>query len=1040
MSSEIQPLVKKSSRRGKKEADEVDPMIDFNLISEQKNFRTKLDDFLKASRLIYILHGLVFLLSIALVVQFVYFTYNPLLFLGSEMWAWGNLVIRSFLLLRILMEVLSNASFLDYVLSFKFLVEMLLVLPYLIFFALSRSLPDRDQSYLFHLSFINMFASLNLSKLGDFIENEVNRQIVSILVSLINLIIIFAGACQYVVMLENGGSVVVKEGQTFVFFDYFYFVMTIISTVGYGNPFFPLPIARLLIVFIIIVGLALVPARASELMSILSEKSVYSRMNYKQVDSTDFIVLCGNIGTNSVINFLMEFFHEDHGLSQRHCVILDQNRPDNEMENLLRDSKYEKILVFIQGNPLDEVDLKRVSVDKAKSVIVLCNKHSVNAEEEDGKTILISIFIKKYLSNFNSPAKLCIQVIRTEGKSHYALSSNKQVKNDQLICLEELKLSLFAKSCICPGLIALVTNLINSSGDSEPAANTPKWLEEYFHGIGFEIYKTPLSNCFKGKQFSEVAGVIYREFNAILFGIETVTKAGTKISINPRNKLLTGRGDIVGYLIAEDRETADLIRDYTTEERVYAEEGLGGELRSFARLVHKEEPLDANKMGDTDLSDQLRKSCYVSKTRINLSKVTFETMHSNILATKHIILTGRVTNLYHFVVPLRSRYLSKTIPIVILNEEKPDAKTWNQISYFSEIYFIEGSALNEKDLYRANIKKASRVVIMTNKITAPEKGEEDDTSDLKDKEDLLDAQTIFKYLNVARLRPDIPIITELVHPSNISFLINNNRDYSLMKKYGYYHTEMYSMGEIYISSVMDTLIAQAYYNSALVTVLDQLLVGSAASDGRLGEENGNLLPLRVPFTFVGKRFSDLFNFLCEKKNIIALGIYRYSQDSATTKPYVVTNPPVELVLTGTDMVFVLTKSMIDYEVCNKWGSPLEDDNLEGVGASKKGGQGDAIGEDGEEAEGEHEVHDYFDKLNMENKKKKELLRYGTVVKSLKDKCERIQSRIHDLGLRVADRSNHLMRGLKDMLIDLHLKDARDAHPKHNRLPSIIMDK
>jgi len=372
---------------------------------------------------------------------------------------------------------LIHPSFLEYMLSFKFLVELVLVLPYLIFFAVSRSLPDRDPAYLFHLSFINMFACFNLAKIGDFIENEVNRQIVSILVSLINLIIIFAGACQYVVMLENR-PVVVKEGASFVFFDYFYLVMTIISTVGYGNVFFSLPITRLLIVFIIIVGLALVPARASELMSILSEKSVYSRMNYKQVDSTDFIVLCGNIGTNSVINFLMEFFHEDHGHSQRHCVILDQNRPDNEMENLLRDSKYEKILVFIQGNPLDEVDLKRVSVDKAKSVIVLCNKHSVNPEEEDGKTILISIFIKKYLSNFNSPAKLCIQVIRTEGKSHYALSSSKQVKNDQLICLEELKLSLFAKSCICPGLIALVTNLINSSGDSEPAANTPKWLEE----------------------------------------------------------------------------------------------------------------------------------------------------------------------------------------------------------------------------------------------------------------------------------------------------------------------------------------------------------------------------------------------------------------------------------------------------------------------------------------------------------------------------------------------------------------------------------
>ncbi len=154
--------------------------------------------------------------------------------------------------------------------------------------------------------------------------------------------------------------------------------------------------------------------------------------------------------------------------------------------------------------------------------------------------------------------------------------------------------------------------------------------------------------------------------------------------------------------------------------------------------------------------------------------------------------------------------------------------------------------------------------------------------DSRDKEDLLDAQTIFKYLNVMRIRKDIPIITELVHPSNISFLISTQQDYKLMKKYGVYHTEIYAMGETYISSVMDTLVAQAFYNSALISVLDQVIVGNSTSSSEL-EDNSNLFPLRVPKTFIGRTFGELFNFLCEKKAIIALGLYRYANPS-TTKP------------------------------------------------------------------------------------------------------------------------------------------------------------
>jgi hypothetical protein len=48
-----------------------------------------------------------------------------------------------------------------------------------------------------------------------------------------------------------------------------------------------------------------------------------------------------------------------------------------------------------------------------------------------------------------------------------------------------------------------------------------------------EIYRTDLSNKFEGKTFSEVAAIIYDEFQGILFGIELDVGGQTIIRLNP---------------------------------------------------------------------------------------------------------------------------------------------------------------------------------------------------------------------------------------------------------------------------------------------------------------------------------------------------------------------------------------------------------------------------------------------------------------------------------------------------------------------------
>jgi hypothetical protein len=72
-----------------------------------------------------------------------------------------------------------------------------------------------------------------------------------------------------------------------------------------------------------------------------------------------------------------------------------------------------------------------------------------------------------------------------------------------------------------------------------------------------------------------------------------------------------------------------------------------------------------------------------------------------------------VENIRYFVMPLRAEHLSDPSPIVILHEEELTGKQWQQLRYFSEIYYVRGSPLHESSYDRVNIEKAKQVVILT---------------------------------------------------------------------------------------------------------------------------------------------------------------------------------------------------------------------------------------------------------------------------------------------------------------------------------------
>lgn len=308
-------------------------------------------------------------------------------------------------------------------------------------------------------------------------------------------------------------------------------------------------------------------------------------------------------------------------------------------------------------------------------------------------------------------------------------------------------------------------------------------------------------------------------------------------------------------------------------------------------------------------------------------------------------------------IPLRALHLKNLSPIVIFHEEEPTQQIWSQLSSFPQIYFVRGSALKDSDLDKINLEDAKQVVILspliskkpgvdktpTQRMSEQEESmlKEDNMDDdtvkekkEKDEENLMDAQTIFKYNIIKRRHKSVKIITELYSHQNLAYLDDPNI-YTVMNEYGYDQTPIFAAGEVYSSSLMDSLVCQACYNSALITVLRQLVIGETRKSFQkknivtFGKEftkikSSNLYHVHVPEYLIGSKFNKLYKEFALEKYMIPLGLYRkdtiikdkkradslYDENDVKNKQeininYVVTNPSPDTILRESDIVFVL---------------------------------------------------------------------------------------------------------------------------------------
>ena len=925
---------------------QVDEMVGDDNEENQKTFKQNLDAFLSNGLLKDAIEIISFLLSFSSFVIYLISTYFPEekfeWFITFEYFVCGYFNLESILNLYLaqhrLLHLLQLDSGIDLLSS---------ILPY---FARINNTTIRK--------FVEMSRALLIFRITRIIQkylklnnSEVARLLIIMVLSFLNLIL-FASCCFRIVeidrinyFIQNPSQRVVKLTYQSHFHDFFYYSIITLSTIGYGDIYPLTELGRIIMVLLIVITIYMVPKQTNELIQILENSSIYSRDIYRANPEIPHLVICGNVGVDALKNFCNELFHVDHGQSDKNAVILNPSMPSQEMRLFLHAGKYEVNLKYLQGNPVLEKDLERADIKQAKASVIMTDKYTDDPHSTDHKNILMSLAIKKYfLQQKIYDSTLFIQLIKPENKIHYqsglqSLSISNKCSSDQVIIVEEIKMNLLSKSCLIPGIIPMITNLVRSSGSCDETEFT--WMNEYLEGNGNEIYRASLNEQFKNNTFCQISKMIYEQYDAIAFALEIEVEGKTMISLNPGaffiEKFIDEREDIKFYIyvICSDKEVADHIStaDSGVEENENDDNNSGGgdlnddndeggqvqdkpkpetKFRDYMTLrIEDIQQLDENNDMLNEPAEE-EDDYFIIKNFVNNNvDVKKDSIRNSTIYRNHIVVCGTHPSLYYYILPLRARYLGRENLkyVVILTQDMPK-DLWDSISRFENIILINGSPLNIEDLLRANIEYADKAVILEN-----ENSKQNSSYDNQ----MVDSETVFVYKAIKKCNPNIQIMTELAYDSNIEFLLPDEELEKLEAgNISYESTSVFSAGEVYVSPIIDTLTCQAYYNKHIVTIIHQLLTGGKNASNptlrsiceNVGLKSSNLWQMPIPEKLINKTFLDLYKEFCEK-NIIALGLYRLSGARDNNNPYVYTKPLPDTRLTHRDRIFVLAIDSIN---------------------------------------------------------------------------------------------------------------------------------
>mmetsp|Transcript_26577 Transcript_26577/g.92376 ORF Transcript_26577/g.92376 Transcript_26577/m.92376 type:complete len:1263 (-) Transcript_26577:93-3881(-) len=313
-----------------------------------------------------------------------------------------------------------------------------------------------------------------------------------------------------------------------------------------------------------------------------------------------------------------------------------------------------------------------------------------------------------------------------------------------------------------------------------------------------------------------------------------------------------------------------------------------------------------------------------------------------------LVVCSSMDDLQYLIAPLRSPYLTRQPPVVVLCAEPPDEREWSEIAPFEDVYFLEGVP-HLRDLHRASISTASVAVILA-RAQGTADGGAFSANDAEVVLTVLDIQASVRSnmrtlaeLNSSRymkhLGAPVQIRRRMSPEAGIASALTSSDD-------GYIFESSYSSGRVLPANFLEALLCQAYFNPYIVMLVNVLASGcpmdqthslpveeraarmaaldhdeedkdSSKSDDNVSvvsnldllaasrKRRSYAVQVPVPVEMRGKRYDALLQHMLFKFDMLPIALYRYGEKLGNALPFVYTNPPADTIICAADLVFVL---------------------------------------------------------------------------------------------------------------------------------------
>ncbi|XP_066946450.1 calcium-activated potassium channel slowpoke isoform X34 [Macrobrachium rosenbergii] len=328
--------------------------------------------------------------------------------------------------------------------------------------------------------------------------------------------------------------------------------------------------------------------------------------------------------------------------------------------------------------------------------------------------------------------------------------------------------------------------------------------------------------------------------------------------------------------------------------------------------------------------------------------------------------------------------------VVIVGSVDYIRREWKMLQNLPKISVLNGSPLSRADLRAVNVNLCDMCVILSAKVPSnddPTLADKeailaslnikamtfDDTIGVLNQNPSGGGDTLSPLGSPIVLQrrgsvygANVPMITELINDSNVQFLDQDDDDDPDTELY---LTQPFACGTAFAVSVLDSLMSTTYFNQNALTLIRSLITGGATPELELilAEGAGLRGGYSTPETLAnrdrcqvgqislydgplgqfgeGGKYGDLFCAALRNYGMLCIGLYRTlrmtpqsgvgldcrfrdtsSSCDASSKRYVITNPPDDFTLLPTDQVFILMQFDPGLEYKPNRGDMAKEDN------------------------------------------------------------------------------------------------------------------